>query len=122
MRLTHLLPAAAVAMFAASCANQSNAPYDTYAYDDFGTPDGVPYQPVNPVYDSPPAFEETRPATPPARPPAPARQDIRHTVVRGDTLWGLQQKYGVSIAEIKRANNMTSDTVVLGRTLTIPAR
>ncbi len=130
MKFTHLIPVSVFAILAASCANQQGDDFDTlgYEFDDFGTPDGAPFQEVNPVYDSPPAFEEASPAPAPARtaapsrPSAPARAQATHTVVRGDTLWGLSRKYGVSVDAIKQANNMRNDTVVLGTRLTIPAR
>jgi len=125
MQRIHLLLLPATVLLAASCANQKKDDYDTlgYEFDDYGTPDGAPYQDVNPVYDSPPAYVETRPApATPSRPAAPARAQTRHTVVRGDTLWGISRKYGVPQDTIKKANNMRSDTVVLGTTLVIPAR
>lgn len=125
MKYTILIPLSAVVLFAASCANQQKDGYDTlgYEFDDFGTPDGAPYQEVNPVYDSAPAYEETRPApVTPARPSTPARTQTTHTVVRGDTLWGLGRKYNVSVDAIKQANNMRNDIVVLGSKLVIPAR
>ena len=43
-----------------------------------------------------------------------------HTVVRGDTLWSLSRKYNTSVTAIKSANNMSSDTLVLGKRVTIP--
>jgi len=124
MKYTNLLPLSAVVLFAASCANQQQDGYDTlgYEFDDYGTPDGAPYQEVNPVYDSAPAYEEASPAPAPSRPSTPARAAASHTVVRGDTLWGLSRKYGVSVDAIKQANNMRNDTVVLGTKLVIPAR
>jgi len=131
MKFTNVLPLSAIALFAVSCANQQGDDFDNFGYDfdDFGTPDGAPYQEVNPVYDSPPAYEETRPAPTrptttarPSRPSTPARAQTTHTVVRGDTLWGLSRKYGVSVDAIKKANSMRNDTVVLGSRLVIPAR
>ncbi len=44
----------------------------------------------------------------------------KHTVNRGDTLSEIAEKYGSSTNEIMRANNMRSQTVMLGQTLTIP--
>ncbi|CAL5342760.1 unnamed protein product [Camellia sinensis] len=41
-------------------------------------------------------------------------------IVRGDTLWGLSRKYGVSIEEIKEANGLTGDTIYAGKKLIIP--
>ncbi len=45
----------------------------------------------------------------------------RHRVVRGDTLNTIAEHYGVSTGSIKRANNMRSNNVILGNTLTIPS-
>ncbi|KAH6833526.1 hypothetical protein C2S53_004905 [Perilla frutescens var. hirtella] len=41
-------------------------------------------------------------------------------IVKGDTLWGLSRKYGVSIEAIKEANGLTTDTIYAGKKLTIP--
>ncbi|MBK5144179.1 N-acetylmuramoyl-L-alanine amidase AmiB [Budviciaceae bacterium BWR-B9] len=43
----------------------------------------------------------------------------KHMVVQGDTLSGISSRYGVSIAELKQNNKMTSDEVRLGQVLTI---
>ncbi|XP_044503335.1 probable endopeptidase p60 isoform X2 [Mangifera indica] len=32
-------------------------------------------------------------------------------IVKGDTMWGLSRKYGVSIDAIKEANGLTGDTI-----------
>lgn len=54
---------------------------------------------------------------------APARSSgTTHTVVKGDSLWSIGKKYGVSVTAIKQANNLTKDTVVLGQKVKIPAR
>jgi LysM repeat protein len=42
--------------------------------------------------------------------------------VRGDSLWSIGKKYGVSIDAIKQANGMSRDIVVLGTKLKIPAQ
>ncbi len=44
-----------------------------------------------------------------------------HKVVRGDTLFGIARKYGVSAAAIRSANQLEDDNVKLGATLVIPA-
>lgn len=44
-----------------------------------------------------------------------------HKVVRGDTLFGIARKYGVSAAAIRSANKLEGDNVELGATLVIPA-
>tara|TARA_R110000850_G_scaffold66959_27_gene148644 strand:+ start:2788 stop:3318 length:531 start_codon:yes stop_codon:yes gene_type:complete len=43
-----------------------------------------------------------------------------HKVNSGDTLFSLSSKYGASVAEIKRVNGMTSDTIRTGQSLRIP--
>lgn len=105
----------------------------------------TPAQPSNPVYDTPAAYEEHGSAAPAAdtatvdpgvapgtthrrpaatTPPATSRPTAGaavHEVVKGDTLGGIAKKYGVTQAAIKQANGMTSDVVVLGKKLQIPA-
>lgn len=115
-----------------SCASQKDQ-YDTS--NPYGTPDAGQYdpainEPVNPVYDTPAAYEESAAAPDmaayeavPAAPAAPANGSaIIHTVVKGDTLSGISSKYKVPIASIKQANRMTNDIVVLGRKMVIPPR
>jgi LysM repeat protein len=126
-----------------SCASQKSDTYDTA--NPYGTADAgavnVPAstEPANPVYDTPAAYEEsgTTPSAPmsTAVPATPATPNIAasaaprpssngaaiiHTVVAGDTLSGISAKYKVPAAAIKQANNMTKDTVVLGRKMVIP--
>lgn len=46
-----------------------------------------------------------------------------HTVVKGDTLWGIAEKYlgsGVRYKEIKALNGLDSDTIYSGQKLKIP--
>lgn len=50
---------------------------------------------------------------------------IAHTVVRGDTLWGLANTYlgnGSRYKEIKTLNGLTSDIIKIGQVLKIPAK
>ncbi len=47
--------------------------------------------------------------------------DTVYTVKRGDTLHSISRKFDVSIKEIKRANNLTSNRIKAGAKLTIPA-
>ncbi len=47
-------------------------------------------------------------------------QPRKHTVRRGDTLSEIAQKYRVTVAKIKSANKMRSNTVRLGQVLLIP--
>lgn len=45
---------------------------------------------------------------------------IRHTVKKGDTLYGLSRKYGTTVSRIQKANGLSGTTIRLGQTLTIP--
>jgi len=115
-----------------SCASQKVERYDTQ--NPYGSPDaGITSEPANPVYDTPAAYEESTSAvTPysadpyiPSTSPSPATPPsngaaIIHTVVAGDTLSGLSNKYKIPSASIKQANGMTKDTVILGRKMVIP--
>lgn len=44
-----------------------------------------------------------------------------HTVVKGDTLWGLAKKYGVSVKALMKANNLSSSTILIGQSLNLRA-
>ena len=49
----------------------------------------------------------------------PARQ-VRHVISRGDTLSEIAERYNVSTSAIRRANSLSSDTIRVGQTLSIP--
>lgn len=128
----------AIALALASCATKNEDAYDTsspYGPAD-ASADSAPYQPIAPnnqTYDTPAEYEVAGntpsspniPASPspsiPDAPDASVTIATTHTVVKGDTLGGIARKYKVSIASIKAANGMTSDVVVLGKKLKIPA-
>lgn len=133
MKHLHLLAVLPLAL--ASCTPGGGEDYDTGydTSDPYGNPAGYeadPYQQVNPPADptyGSAAYEETTPApvapvAPPSHTPPPAIASS-HTVAKGDTLWGLSRKYGVSVDAIRSANGMASgDTNIrLGQTLSIPA-
>jgi LysM repeat protein len=62
-------------------------------------------------------------ATPPPAPAAATAsngRDVRYTVQAGDTLTRIANRFGVSVAEIRSANGLTSDTIRIGQTLRIP--
>ena len=39
---------------------------------------------------------------------------------KGDSLWGIANKYKVSVDNLKKANKITTNSVKLGQTLIIP--
>ncbi|TYR79423.1 LysM peptidoglycan-binding domain-containing protein [Priestia megaterium] len=43
-----------------------------------------------------------------------------HKVVTGDTLWSIGKQNGVTVDELKTANNRQNDLIYIGETLTIP--
>ena len=43
-----------------------------------------------------------------------------YTVKAGDTLYGIASKYGISVDELKAANNLSSNTLTIGKVLVIP--
>lgn len=45
-----------------------------------------------------------------------------YTVVSGDTLYGIANKYGVSVDDIKTLNYLTSNTLSIGQRLQIPLK
>ena len=67
---------------------------------------------------------QLRPTPPPVEEkeitPKPAELEyIFHTVVFGDTLWGISIKYGTTVDAIKELNNLVSDVLQLGQVLKI---
>lgn len=53
---------------------------------------------------------------PPPEQPAP----IRHVITRGETLSEIAERYRVSLRELRRANEISGDTIRIGQVLTIP--
>lgn len=45
-----------------------------------------------------------------------------HTVAKGDTLYGLSRKYGVSVSAIQKANGLSGTNIRQGATLKIPRK
>ncbi len=43
-----------------------------------------------------------------------------YKVRRGDTLWSIARKHGVTVIELKRANGLRSSTIKVGQSLAIP--
>jgi peptidoglycan DL-endopeptidase LytF len=55
----------------------------------------------------------------PTQPTAPV--PVHYTVVAGDTLYSISNRFGTTVAALRSANNLTSDILSIGKTLTIPA-
>ncbi len=97
------------------------------------TPDATPYQPVQPI--NPPAIPSGAAAPPPVvsaptvTPSIPSTYSSTasassHVVIKGDSLWGLSRKYGVTSDAIRQANGMAAGDNIIrtGQTLQIPSR
>jgi len=56
---------------------------------------------------------------PPGKTPPPADAK-EHVVAKGEYLATIARKYGVSVADLKKANNLTGDDIKIGQKLTIP--
>lgn len=128
-----------IALLTTSCGNKT----DTYSATNTGaSPYGnSPYYGPSGGYDSgaaTPAAPASDPYTgttsgggytppPPAPTPAPAPYtggstggSVSHTVVTGDTLYGLSRRYGTTVSAIQSANGLSDSNIRLGSTLNIP--
>jgi LysM repeat protein len=55
-----------------------------------------------------------------ATPAAPAETGNEHVVQSGETLTSIAKSCGVTIADLRKANNLTSDSLKVGQKLVIP--
>lgn len=90
---------------------------------DTPTPTLEPTEPPTPTPE--PTFTPT--AEPPTATPEPTNTPVPpaplvHTVARGETLRTIAQKYGVTIAELMAANNLSSEVLRVGQQLVIPGQ
>ena len=47
---------------------------------------------------------------------------VNYTVAKGDSLWSIARKYNITVDELKKANNLTSDLLSIGQVLKIPVQ
>lgn len=58
---------------------------------------------------------------PKPKPPVKPKPSYKtHTIVKGDTLYGLSRKYGTSVSSIQKANGISGSNIRIGQTLRIP--
>lgn len=81
----------------------------------------APYQPL-PGVPSQPIVEIPSPAAPNL---TPTFQSVPsgsvYDVVRGDSLWAISRKHGVSVEALQQANGLTDTNIWAGQKLNIPA-
>lgn len=96
-----------------------SAPSTTYQ--STGTYDGRPSNTVTTaegyqieLYDTPVQAPVTQTAT--------YSTSSGYTVVRGDTLYGISRRHGVSLSELKSRNGLSGNTISIGQVLTLPGQ
>ncbi|MEN9841540.1 MAG: hypothetical protein RL376_1340 [Verrucomicrobiota bacterium] len=68
-------------------------------------------------------FAPTRPAALAPAVEVPAPSTASHTVAKGDSLWTIAKKYGITTAELSAANKLApSATLRIGQQLSVPSR
>ena len=60
------------------------------------------------------------PGTYVARAAGERAKPLRHVIARGDTLSEIAERYGVAVTQIRSANRLRDDRIVIGQVLTIP--
>lgn len=81
-----------------------------------------PNAPLAPAPAAPAGLKPLVPAAPAAGAPAPALKNMamKHTVAPGETLKDIAMLYTVTVADIMKANGLTSEAVTPGQSLNIP--
>lgn len=78
--------------------------------DDFMDDDISPENPTNP---NPPT------TTPTPQPDTPTTLDVYHTVAKGDTLYNISRRNGLTVDQLMRMNNLTTTTLSIGQVLKV---
>lgn len=53
--------------------------------------------------------------------PSPLLPETSYTVKKGDSLYSIAKKYNTTVDELKRINNLTSNTISIGQKLKLPS-
>jgi len=53
--------------------------------------------------------------------PTPQEETNTYTVQSGDSLWSIAKKFNISVDDLKRENNLTSNLISIGQVLRIPS-
>lgn len=83
----------------------------------------IAFKPAPPlVASTPKPTYKPKPAPKPKPKPKPKPRYKIHKVVKGDTLYGLGRKYGVSVSSIQKANGISGSIIRIGQSLKIPVK
>jgi LysM repeat protein len=84
-------------------------------------PPAAPAKPPASTTVSRPAATPAKPAptTTPVKPAAASSTASHHTVIQGETLYSISRKYGTSVDNIKKMNNLNSNTIGPGLVLKV---
>jgi LysM repeat protein len=85
--------------------------------DDFMDDDITPENPGTGSDDdfTPPEIDNSRPDSNPSSP----NGEMMYTVVKGDTLYGISRRFGLTVNELMQMNNLTSTTLSIGQVLKV---
>ena len=85
------------------------------------TPTGIAA--ARPTLAPPPAATAVSTQAPTSTPTAATSSAVIHVVQANETVWGIAQKYGVTVDEVLAANQMDRQSVLqIGQKLTIPPK
>ena len=114
---TDTVPAGDAGTGAVSALNPATAPVDSASAVSVNIPSSavVRYSPTRPGTPAAAALERA--------PPADVTPATTYTVAAGDSLWKLAKKHGTTIAELEKANKLTSNSrLSVGQKLLIPGK
>ena len=89
------------------------------AEDGFMDDDITPENPTNP---RPPTTTPNPPVTnpnPPATQPGTPATDTYYAVMKGDTLYSISRRYGLTVEQLMQMNNLTTTTLNIGQVLKV---
>jgi LysM repeat protein len=91
-----------------------------YRNENLGAPDGVNVgQVIRVLYRRPLAATLSKSTTVQPAPPRPSAENGFHVVGTKEGLYGVAIRYGVTMAQIRRWNNLTSDVLSVGQVLVV---
>ena len=97
----------------------STSTYPSYTESTYSPPSSVPSVPTVPTYNQP-TYSQPAPSYSQPAPVSYAGAGKSHTVASGENLYRISVKNGTSVAALKSANGLSSDTIHAGQRLIIP--